>query len=366
MAGMRSLMAGARHCRVPMIAAFAPATVSNVACGFDVLGFALDEPGDVVEAAPADVPGSRSSTCSVTVAASPATPEKNTAGAAAGALLDRLQTTRGVALTIHKGLPLESGIGCSGASAVAAVVAVNELLGRPAGSDVLLACAMAGSRRAAAPRTRTTSARRYSAASCWPATLTRRMSSACRCRPGWRARCSTRTCRFRPAPRARCWATRCRSRRGAPVGQPRRARCRAVTRATWRCCHGRSSIRGGAEARRLVPGLAAIKPPRRSGRARSGCSLSGSGPSIFALAAARSAGAQVGRGDGGARSPGTAAAWPRTSTCRRSARAAPAWWRGSDVRSSTRGAAARGGGVPLAAALSEGLAPDGGLYVPTD
>jgi homoserine kinase len=62
------------------------------------------------------------------------------------ALLEHLQTTRGVVLTIHKGLPLESGIGSSGASAVAAVVAVNELLGRPVGTDVLLACAMAGER----------------------------------------------------------------------------------------------------------------------------------------------------------------------------------------------------------------------------
>jgi homoserine kinase len=47
-------------------------------------------------------------------------------------------------LSLHKGLPLESGVGSSGASAVAAVVAVNELLGRPASMDVLFACAMAG------------------------------------------------------------------------------------------------------------------------------------------------------------------------------------------------------------------------------
>jgi homoserine kinase len=127
-----------------MIAAYAPATVSNVACGFDVLGFALDEPGDLVMAAPSDTPG-------VTIAdvvgdggRLTRDPRKNTAGAAVRALLDHLQTTRGVALTIHKGLPLESGIGSSGASAVAAVVAANELLGRPVGADVLLACAMAG------------------------------------------------------------------------------------------------------------------------------------------------------------------------------------------------------------------------------
>lgn len=127
-----------------MIAAYAPATVSNVACGFDVLGFALDEPGDVVAAAAQDGPG-------VTIAAIhgdggrlPLDPLRNTAGAAVQALLDRLQTTRGVSLTVHKGLPLASGVGSSGASAVAAVVAANELLGRPAPMEMLLACAMAG------------------------------------------------------------------------------------------------------------------------------------------------------------------------------------------------------------------------------
>lgn len=127
-----------------MIAVYAPGSVSNVACGFDVLGFALDEPGDVVVAAPQDNPG-------VSIAAIHGdggrlsnNPERNTASAAALALLRRLETTRGVALTIHKGLPLASGIGSSGASAVAAVVATNELLGRPASLDLLLECAMAG------------------------------------------------------------------------------------------------------------------------------------------------------------------------------------------------------------------------------
>lgn len=127
-----------------MIAAYAPGSVSNVACGFDVLGFALDEPGDIVIAAQKDGPG-------VTIAGIegdggrlPTDPARNTAGAAVQALLGRLETTRGVSLTIHKGLPLASGIGSSGASAVAAVVAVNELLGRPATLELLLACAMAG------------------------------------------------------------------------------------------------------------------------------------------------------------------------------------------------------------------------------
>jgi homoserine kinase len=127
-----------------MIAVYAPGSVSNVACGFDTLGFALDEPGDIVSA-------SASKEAGVTIAAIhgdggrlPLDPERNTASAAVLALLRRLETTRGVTLTIQKGLPLASGIGSSGASAVAAVVAVNELLGRPAPITMLLECAMAG------------------------------------------------------------------------------------------------------------------------------------------------------------------------------------------------------------------------------
>ena len=127
-----------------MIAAFAPATVSNVACGFDVLGFALDQPGDVVMAEAADGPGVRIAAVHGDAGRLSIDPTRNTAGVAVQALLDRLETTRGVTLTVHKGLPLASGLGSSGASAVAAVVAANELLGRPASFEVLLACAIAG------------------------------------------------------------------------------------------------------------------------------------------------------------------------------------------------------------------------------
>jgi homoserine kinase len=127
-----------------MIVAFAPATVSNVGCGFDVLGFALDAPGDLVIAesssehgvqiAPIEGDGGRLSR----------DPRRNTAGAAVEALLARLGAARGIRLTIRKGIPLASGVGSSGASAVAAVVATSELLGRPAPLEVLLECAMAG------------------------------------------------------------------------------------------------------------------------------------------------------------------------------------------------------------------------------
>lgn len=129
-----------------MIAAYAPATVSNVACGFDVLGFALDEPGDVVTAAAADGSGVRIAAIHGDDGRLPTDPARNTASAAVQALLTRLDTPRGVVLEIYKGLPLGSGVGSSGASAAAAVVAVNELLGRPAPLDVLMECAMEGER----------------------------------------------------------------------------------------------------------------------------------------------------------------------------------------------------------------------------
>src|SRR2546425_2689062 len=123
--------------------AFAPATVSNVACGFDVLGFALDSPGDEVTAVFA--PGG------VTIddiigddGRLPREAGRNTAGVAAQALLAHLGERRGVRLTIRKGLPLASGLGGSAASAVAAVVAVDALVGAKSALDVLLACALKG------------------------------------------------------------------------------------------------------------------------------------------------------------------------------------------------------------------------------
>jgi homoserine kinase len=126
-----------------MIAAFAPATVSNVGCGFDVLGFALDTPGDIVVAeALAGDTGVEIGAIEGDGGRLSRDPARNTAGAAVQALLTRLGAARAIRLTIHKGIPLASGIGGSGASAVAAVVAANELLGRPAPLEMLVECAM--------------------------------------------------------------------------------------------------------------------------------------------------------------------------------------------------------------------------------
>jgi homoserine kinase len=127
------------------VTAFAPATVSNVACGFDVLGFALEAPGDNVTA--------RLTASGVTIddivgddGRLPREAARNTAGVAAQTLLAKIGERRGVALTIRKGLPLSSGLGGSAASAVAAAVAVDALFGAQLPQDILMACAFEGER----------------------------------------------------------------------------------------------------------------------------------------------------------------------------------------------------------------------------
>ena len=128
-----------------VVIAFAPATVSNVACGFDVLGFPMEEPGDTVSARLLPVgAGVQIDDILNDGGRIPRQPEKNTASVAARALLDALGEKRGVALTITKGLPLASGLGGSAASAAAAVVAVNALVGGNASIDQLVDAALLG------------------------------------------------------------------------------------------------------------------------------------------------------------------------------------------------------------------------------
>jgi homoserine kinase len=127
-------------------AAFAPGSVSNVGCGFDVLGFALEQPGDVVIAIPRAQPGVEIVEITGDHGRLPRAADRNTASVAAQALLAGTGAGAGVALIVHKGLPLASGIGSSGASAVAAVLAVNEALALGASEAILLRCAMEGER----------------------------------------------------------------------------------------------------------------------------------------------------------------------------------------------------------------------------
>ncbi|OAV43479.1 homoserine kinase [Lewinella sp. 4G2] len=120
---------------------FAPATVANVAVGFDILGFAIDRPGDeIVARLNPDTKGLRITEITGTGNKQlPYEVEQNTAGVAAQRLLEHLGRTEiGIDLEIHKRMPFGSGLGSSAASAAGAVVAVNELLGAPLSRESLL------------------------------------------------------------------------------------------------------------------------------------------------------------------------------------------------------------------------------------
>ena len=126
------------------VKAFAPATVANVAVGFDILGHSVEAVGDSVIATRTDAPGVTISSITGVVTGLPLDAERNSAGKAVMALWDLAGAEGGVALEIEKGIPLSSGMGGSAASAVAAVVAANGLLETPLDKIELLRCAMAG------------------------------------------------------------------------------------------------------------------------------------------------------------------------------------------------------------------------------
>lgn len=127
------------------IKVFAPASVGNAAVGFDIMGFALEQPGDEVIVRFSDKPGLRITLISGAENKLPYETAKNTAGFAALKLLEKLNATgRGIEMELHKKMPIGSGLGSSAASAVAGVFAVNELLGRPFKKNELLPFAMQG------------------------------------------------------------------------------------------------------------------------------------------------------------------------------------------------------------------------------
>jgi homoserine kinase len=126
------------------VKAFAPATVANVSCGFDVLGFAIEEIGDYVTAQESQTKGVHIAKIIGDMGKLSTDAEANTAGVAVMAMLDAAGVNVGVELIIEKNMPLESGMGSSAASAAAAVVAVNQLLGLRFNKRELVKFAMAG------------------------------------------------------------------------------------------------------------------------------------------------------------------------------------------------------------------------------
>lgn len=127
------------------IKVFAPASVANVAVGYDILGFALEAPGDEIIARFSNKPGLRITKITGAHGKLPFELEKNTAGYAALKLIEHLgESERGIEMEIHKKMPFGSGLGSSAASAVAGVMAINELLKRPLEKKDILPFAVLG------------------------------------------------------------------------------------------------------------------------------------------------------------------------------------------------------------------------------
>ncbi|MEZ4855839.1 MAG: homoserine kinase [Gelidibacter sp.] len=121
---------------------FSPATVANVTCGFDVLGFCLDNIGDEMVIRKTDKKGIYIS--KIEGFNLPFETEKNVAGVSALALIANAQPNCGFEIEIYKHIKPGSGIGSSSASASGSVFAINELLGRPYNKTQLSYFAMKG------------------------------------------------------------------------------------------------------------------------------------------------------------------------------------------------------------------------------
>ncbi|GAB3299097.1 homoserine kinase [Hymenobacter tenuis] len=132
------------------VTVLAPATVANVVCGFDVLGFALHEPNDVMQLRLTDQPGV------VLINEDdfhlPTEPARNVAGAALLAMLRAVPEPLGVEVRIRKTIKPGSGIGSSAASAAGAVVGLNYLIRHRFSKPELIEFAMYGEEVASGAR----------------------------------------------------------------------------------------------------------------------------------------------------------------------------------------------------------------------
>jgi len=267
---------------------FAPASVSNLGPGFDILGLAIEQPGDLVEAEFSDRPGVEIVEITGEGGVLP-----SVAGVAAAHVLDRIMALRGekaatpqpgAKLHLHKRMPLASGLGSSAASSVAAAIAVNELYGRPFNGRELLASAVEGERVASG------SPHADNVAPCMLGGIVlvrsyEPLDVLCLPVPPdlWvvvvHPHCSIRTAEARAMvferkySLAECVANM--GNLGAFVG----ALYRGDLQLVGRCISDQlvEPIRA-----RLIPGFLAVKEAAMTARAL-GCSISGSGPSLFAL-----------------------------------------------------------------------------------
>lgn len=129
---------------------FAPATVANMICGFDILGFAVEKPGDEVFMHQVEEVGVRIRSIKGDDGRLPLDPDKNTVSACVKMLLNHLgiENEIGVEIDLIKHMPIGSGLGSSSASTVAGLFAINALLGNPLTKNELMPFCVEGERLA--------------------------------------------------------------------------------------------------------------------------------------------------------------------------------------------------------------------------
>jgi len=124
------------------IRVFSPATISNVGPGFDLMGFAIDDPGDILSINKNDKKELRifnETSCDL-----PVDPSNNVASVGIDALRKELGTDQGFDIHFEMKINPGSGVGSSAASAAAAVFGANELLGCPLITTQLLPYVLEG------------------------------------------------------------------------------------------------------------------------------------------------------------------------------------------------------------------------------
>ena len=129
------------------IRVFASASIGNIGCGFDVMGMAIDNPGDEVLLTRNDSNKLIIKKIAGDEGKLSYDAKKNTVSVAIQALLQKLNLKQGFDIELIKKMPLGSGLGSSAASAVAGVFAANNLLNKPFKSkQELVPFAMEGER----------------------------------------------------------------------------------------------------------------------------------------------------------------------------------------------------------------------------
>jgi homoserine kinase len=278
------------------VTAFAPGGVGNMGPGLDILGLALDGPGDTVRAEWVASTGLQ--ILDPGHPELPRDPDQHTASLAARAVIARaggdLGRRTGIGLTVRKGLPLSGGQGGSAASAVAGAFAVNALLGEPLDRRSLIAACLEAEEKVSGRHADNIAPSLLGGIvlirSLEPPDVVQLPVPPELCvvviRPNQRLRTADARAVL-PADISR------------PVALHQAAQVGAIIAAL--ACADYELLGRAIDDRIAEPARAALLPGFREAKQAAlaagalGCSISGSGPSAFALVRGRGVGAEVGR-----------------------------------------------------------------------